>query len=232
MNTILTHIRPTQIKTLYNSLFYKSSKDKTDMVLEPLQAIVQLAILSLCPIGTKLTIQENILYLQQPNVIQPISRWYNADKKDDLLFLFQVVRRFIKWYNPRNNTNSPISIELYRLIVGMAVQGLDKLIKTYSSIDCNTITQVVNMYKNLLQTHDNQDIDKLFSDNGLNMDEVFQRIISLYSEMTINIINNFLLLISNETDDACLLDFIEGFNLIIKKTNTMIKNWIKENLIF
>ena len=117
MNTILTHIRPTQIKTLYNSLFYKSSKDKTDMVLEPLQAIVQLAILSLCPIGTKLTIQENILYLQQPNVIQPISRWYNADKKDDLLFLFQVVRRFIKWYNPRNNTNSPISIELYRLIV-------------------------------------------------------------------------------------------------------------------
>ena len=114
----------------------------------------------------------------------------------------------------------------------MAVQGLDKLIKTYSSIDCNTITQVVNMYKNLLQTQDNQDIDKLFSDNGLNMDEVFQRIISLYNEMTINIINNFLLLISNETDDACLLDFIEGFNLIIKKTNTMIKNWIKENLIF
>lgn len=232
MNTILTHIRPTQIKTLYNSLFYKSSKDKTDMVLEPLQAIVQLAILSLCPIGTKLTIQENILYLQLPNVIQPISRWYNADKKDDLLFLFQVIRRFIKWYNPRNNTSSPISIELYRLIVGMAVQGLDKLIKTYSSIDCNTITQVVNMYKNLLQTQDNQDIDKLFSDNGLNMDEVFQRIISLYNEMTINIINNFLLLISNETDDTCLLDFIEGFNLIIKKTNTMIKNWIKENLIF
>jgi hypothetical protein len=232
MNTILTNITPTQIKTLYNSLFYKSSKDKTDMVLEPLQAIVQLAILSLCPIGTKLTIQENILYLQLPNVIQPISRWYNADKKDDLLFLFQVIRRFIKWYNPRNNTSSPISIELYRLIVGMAVQGLDKLIKTYSSIDCNTITQVVNMYKNLLQTHDNQDIDKLFSDNGLNMDEVFQRIISLYNEMTINIINNFLLLISDETDDACLLDFIEGFNLIIKKTNTMIKNWIKENLIF
>ena len=232
MNTILTNITPTQIKTLYNSLFYKSSKDKTDMVLEPLQAIVQLAILSLCPIGTKLTIQENILYLQQPNVIQPISRWYNADKKDDLLFLFQVIRRFIKWYNPRNNTNSPISIELYRLIVGMAVQGLDKLIKTYSSIDCNTITQVVNMYKNLLQTQDNQDIDKLFSDNGLNMDEVFQRIISLYNEMTINIINNFLLLISNETDDDCLFDFIEGFNLIIKKTNTMTKNWIKENLIF
>jgi len=232
MNTILTNITPTQIKTLYNSLFYKSSKDKTDMVLEPLQAIVQLAILSLCPIGTKLTIQENILYLQLPNVIQPISRWYNADKKDDLLFLFQVVRRFIKWYNPRNNTNSPISIELYRLIVGMAVQGLDKLIKTYSSIDCNTITQVVNMYKNLLQTQDNQDVDILFSDSGLNMDEVFQRIISLYNEVTINIINNFLILISNETDDASLLDFIEGFNLIIKKNNTMIKNWIKENLIF
>ena len=84
----------------------------------------------------------------------------------------------------------------------------------------------------MLQTQDNQDVDILFSDSGLNMDEVFQRIISLYNEVTINIINNFLILISNETDDASLLDFIEGFNLIIKKNNTMIKNWIKENLIF
>lgn len=231
MNTIISNITPTQIKNLYISLFYKSNKDKTDMVLEPLQATIQVAILSLCPIGTKLTIQENILYLQQPNAIQPISRWYNADKKDDLLFLFQVIRRFIKWYNPRNNTNSPMSMELYRLIVGMAVQGLDKLIKTYSSGDFNTITQVVNMYKNLLQTQDNQDVDKIFSEDGANIDEVFQRIVSLYDEPTVMFINNFLSLISNENEEGVILDFIEGFNLIIKKKNKMIQNWIKKNLV-
>ena len=231
MNTIISNITPTQIKNLYISLFYKSNKDKTDMVLEPLQATIQVAILSLCPIGTKLTIQENILYLQQPNAIQPISRWYNADKKDDLLFLFQVIRRFIKWYNPRNNTNSPMSMELYRLIVGMAVQGLDKLIKTYSSGDFNNITQVVNMYKNLLQTQDNQDVDKIFSEDGANIDEVFQRIVSLYDEPTVMFINNFLSLISNENEEGVILDFIEGFNLIIKKKNKMIQNWIKKNLV-
>ena len=59
-------------------------KDKIDMILEPLQAMIQLALLSICPIGTKLRIQENILYLQTPTITQSISRWYNSDKKDDL----------------------------------------------------------------------------------------------------------------------------------------------------
>lgn len=230
MNTILTNITPTQIKTLYSSLCYKT-KDKTDMVLEPLQAIIQLAILGVCPVGTKLTIQENILYLQQPTVIQPISRWYNSDKKDDLLFLFQVIRRFIKWYNPLNNANSPISIELYKLIVGMAIQGLEKLIKTYNTIDCNTITQLVNMYKNLLQTMEGQEADKLFSENGVNMDEVFQKIITVYDSTILSLISNALTIISCETDEVVVLEFIDGFNLMLKKNNKLIHNWIKENLI-
>ena len=106
-------------KALYNYLsFYKypNGKDKINMVLEPLQAMIQLALLSLSPIGTKLTIQENILYLQSPNIIQPVSRWYNSDKKDDLYFLFQVIKRFIKWYNPIINKDSLMNEELYKLI--------------------------------------------------------------------------------------------------------------------
>ena len=65
------------------------------MILEPLQAMVQLALLSICPIGTKLRIQENILQLQFPTLIQPITRWYNADKKDDVYFLYGVIKRYL-----------------------------------------------------------------------------------------------------------------------------------------
>ena len=32
------------------------------MILEPLQSMIQLALLSICPVGTKLRIKENILY--------------------------------------------------------------------------------------------------------------------------------------------------------------------------
>jgi len=230
MNAILTNISPSNVKQLYVSLFYKT-KDKADMVLEPLQAIIQLAMLSVCPVGTKLAIKENILYLQPPTVMQPLSRWYNSDKKDDLLFLFQVIRRFIKWYNPTNNRSSPISLELYKLLVNMAIQGLDKLFKTYISLECNTIMQVVNMYKNLLQTMDNQDVDKIFNDTGINMDEVFQKIITIYDSTLLSLISNALTIVDNETDEIILLEFINGFNLMLKKNNITIQNWIKDNLI-
>ena len=133
MNTI---INAYQIKNFYRP------KDKIDMILEPLQSMVQLALLGRTPIGTKLAIYENILYLQTPTFIQPISRWYNADKKDDLFFLFQVIKRFIKWYNPTVSSKSPLTEELYQIIVKMSVEGLNNLLKTYSSSDSNAVSQV------------------------------------------------------------------------------------------
>ena len=57
---------------------------KGSMILEPLQSMIQLALLSLCPIGTKLTIHDNIVSLHYPTLIQPLARWYHSDRKDDL----------------------------------------------------------------------------------------------------------------------------------------------------
>ena len=49
---------------------FKIIKERSDMILEPLQVLVQLGILSFCPVGTKLSISENILQLQEPSVYQ------------------------------------------------------------------------------------------------------------------------------------------------------------------
>ena len=114
---------------LYNTFIYNKQKDKVDMILEPLQSMLQLALLSICPVGTKLRIKENILYLQMPNIAQPIVRWYNADKKDDLYFLYAVIKRFITWYNPTLNNKSMMSMELYQLIITMSIEGLNNLFK-------------------------------------------------------------------------------------------------------
>jgi hypothetical protein len=233
MNTILYNFNPSHIKSLYNSMSFSKAKDKLDMILEPLQAMIQIALLGMCPIGTKLTIQENILYLQHPTVIQPISRWYNADKKDDLLFLFQVIRRFIKWYNPSNNGNSsPISLELYQLIIRMSIRGLESLLKTYNTTDVTTVIQIVGMYKNILQTTDDIDVDKIFSEKGIYMDEVFQNIVSIYDPTIINLISNSLVLIERETDEGEIANFIQGLNLLMSKINKQIQNWIKVKMIF
>ena len=60
MNTIL-NFAPTQLKNIYNNFIQSKIKGKQNIILEPLQVMVQLALLSFCPIGTKITINNNIL---------------------------------------------------------------------------------------------------------------------------------------------------------------------------
>ena len=210
-------------------------KDKIDMILEPLQAMIQLALLSICPIGTKLRIQENILYLQIPTFTQSISRWYNSDKKDDLYFLYSVVKRYIKWYNPAVNKKSPLSADLYQLITKMAKEGFDNLFKTYSSSDSNTVIHVIQMYKNLLEyNNDKILIDEYIVDvekNKVNIDEVFERIIDIYDPHILQITQHTLLMMQEENDPSNQGYHLDGLNQMFIKYNKTIKEWIKINLI-
>ena len=210
-------------------------KDKIDMILEPLQAMIQLALLSICPIGTKLRIQENILYLQTPTITQSISRWYNSDKKDDLYFLYTVVKRYMKWYNPALNKKSPLSADLYQLITTMAKEGFDNLFKTYSSSDSNTVIHVIQMYKNLLEyNNDKILVDEYIVDvekNKVNIDEVFERIIDIYDPHILQITQHTLLMMQEENDPSNQGHHLDGLNQMFMKYNKTIKEWIKINLI-
>jgi hypothetical protein len=52
------------LNILYSTIKSKKKKERFETILEPLQAIIQLSLLSILPIGTKIAIHENILYLQ------------------------------------------------------------------------------------------------------------------------------------------------------------------------
>jgi hypothetical protein len=226
MNTLLT--KTEQLKTLYTNASPHKTKEKIDMVLEPFQSMIQIALLSVSPIETKLAIQENILYLQISGFTQPISRWYYSDKKDDLYFLFQVIKRFIKWYNPEISKNSPLSKDLYDLIIKMSIKGLENLIKTYNNN--NNIAQVIYMYKNVLESNEN--INQLKTpDDKIGIDIIFENIIKIYNNDLISLINNLLLIISTEDNLVHINNYIHGLNLIMTKNNNLIKSWIKSNLV-
>lgn len=227
MNTILL-LQQYQITNLYNSLLFHKSKEKNHMVLEPLQSIIQIALLSCCKVGTKLTIQNNLLFLQIPSLVQPISRWYYADKKDDLYFLFPVIKKFIKWYNPINK-KSPISKELYDLIIKMSINGLKNLIKTYNNSKNITVIQVINMYIELLSINDNN--NQIIIDDNVNIDEIFEKIITIYKPNLLNIIHSTMLILEEEDNMESVNNYITGLNLIMKNNNKEIQNWIQSKLI-
>jgi hypothetical protein len=49
------------INFIYSTIRSKRKKERFETILEPLQAILQISYLSFAPIGTKLTIHNNII---------------------------------------------------------------------------------------------------------------------------------------------------------------------------
>ena len=130
----------------------KRKKERFETILEPLQAILQIGYLSFAPIGTKLTIHNNILKIQIPNYSQPVIRWYNNDTQEDLFYLFNIFYRFKKFYHFLNDSKTnPENKKLYDLLIELAKTGIGNLIRTYSQTDKIHILHTLQMYKGMLE---------------------------------------------------------------------------------
>lgn len=138
----------TGISLLYSSMNL-SKKERLSTILEPLQSMVQLALLSFTPFGTKLSIYENLLHIQFNNWNQSIIRNYYNDKKDDLYYLFNVINRFNKFYV--NNTEKEEEKILFKLLNELAYNGLYNLIQTYTYKNNINIVNTLNMYKSMIK---------------------------------------------------------------------------------
>ena len=225
METIF-NLGSTHIRNIYNNIIQNKIKNKQNIILEPLQVMIQLSLLSFCPLGTKLTIQNNIILLQPPTITQPINRWFNYDKKDDIYHLFQVIKRFIKWYN---NNNNIVSESLYNMLINLAKIGIDNLIKTYQTTDMLTIIPVLAMYKELFTNNDYKETkDDL---NNKDIDKIFYNIHTIYSKEILNVIYHLLGLIEIEKSQNIIDNYICSVNIILQNINNKITIWINENLM-
>ena len=151
---IVSIVRMEAIKSLYY-LFHSDKKERVEMILEPLQAMTQLAVMTYCPVGSKLSISNNLLCIQIPSWTQSVTRSYNHDKKDDLFFLFSVINRFNSFYLFLKGKQGKTS-ELFDILVDMSKTGLDKIIQTYSrgGGDYTHLLQTLKMYRKMLERPD------------------------------------------------------------------------------
>lgn len=141
------------INFIYSTIRTKRKRERFETILEPLQAILQIGYLSFAPIGTKLTIHNNILQIQIPNYSQPVIRWYNNDTQEDLFYLFNIFYRFKKFYHFLNDSKaSPENKKLYDLLIDLAKSGIGNLIRTYSQTDKIHILHTLQMYKTILES--------------------------------------------------------------------------------
>ena len=218
-------------------------KERSDMILEPLQVMTQLAILSYSPIGTKVSVSDNILQLHKPHLFQGVYRWYNSDGKDDLYYLFHAIRRYYKWYKKElvsdddDEDNSDFEQEaddennkimIFNYILKCGISGLDKLIQTYSATEQTTITHTLQLYKNILSM-ETPDVFKNASEDSVSIDTVFQNIKSVYSDNMLELLYNGLVIL-DKCEEIYKPYYIDGLLKIVTPTNDQIRKWIREKL--
>lgn len=200
----------------------KRKNDKLDTILDPLHTMIQLAVLSVCPVHTKLSISNNNVYLQKPLLSQSIVRWYQDDKFQDLFYIFNSCKLFSTFYKKKLVEIKDESNNLYHLLIHKALEGIDLLIQTYSFKKNNHVTELLKLYKFIL------------TDNGINtnptseqkeLNKVFVNINSLYSKNELYSI--FYLLLTSRKNKSYATDALDTF---LSEKRRQIQNWIHKNM--
>ena len=166
-----THIH--RIQTMQNTLQFiagtiKKPKERFETILEPLQSVLQIGLLSFYPIGSKLAIHNNILTVQGPGYTQQVRRWYNNDKKEDVFYLYNVFSRFHKFYRQVLDDGATGTAsenrKLFLLLIELAKGGINNLTRTYNQTDKIHILHTLQMYKGML---DNPELIRRLGGSGM-----------------------------------------------------------------
>lgn len=202
----------------------KNMKEQSDMILEPLQVMITLSILGFCPIGTKITISNNTLYLHRPTMVQGLLRWWEGDSKDDLYYLFHAIRRYYKWYKNENN-------KLFKELLVLAQKGIKNLIKTYQKAEKKSILHTLSLYGSILELETPDLFNKTTDDKeSVTIDKVFETVKSLYDNKILLIVSCMFKMLSSTENVDDIDNYIEALNMTLEPTNKIVRNWIQENL--
>jgi hypothetical protein len=120
------------------------------LILDPLSVIIKLAILSNKPVGTKLLIQNNVIYFQEPGPFQSLCRVIYKSNKTDLQYMYNPINIACLQFLTKTFVEKTTRIKNLFLC---AQNGLKKLIETYKS--CSIITITLNYYYVILTNHIN-----------------------------------------------------------------------------
>jgi len=164
-------------------------------ILDPLSVIIKLAILSKKQIGTKISVYNNVLYIQEVGIFQSLVRYLFKSNKIDIQYLYNPIEiacnYFLNEQNLRNNQN------IKNLFID-AQKGINILIETYKTY--TIITHTLYMYYNIISNY----LGERFNKNLFIKDNISE----LYNKELINKLN----LIWNNDRIKIILNMMEYIN--------------------
>lgn len=184
-------------------------------ILDPLSVIIKLAIISNKPVGTKLRISENVIYLQEPGPFQALCRYFLKNNKTDIQYLYNPIEFACKNYLVKNIIQqNPKIKDLFKC----AQQGLLKLIDTYKG--CSVMRICLNYYFSLISNYlEEKNNENLFRKDGMSpfyTNEILEKLHKIWTQEKLKIILNLTTFLSNdesaETNVKSLETIMDGID--------------------
>jgi hypothetical protein len=184
-------------------------------ILDPLSVIIKLAIISNKPIGTKLRIDNNVIYLQEPGPFQAISRYFYKSNKTNIQYLYNPIEIACNYYLTKEVTQkNPKIKDLFKC----SQNGLLKLIETYKASSIMRIC--LNYYLSLISNHlEEKNNNLLFLKDGMTTfykNENMEKLYKIWSQDKIKIVLNLTTFLLNddnaETNVKSLETIMDGID--------------------
>jgi hypothetical protein len=166
-------------------------------LLDPLSVIIKLAIIGNKPVGTKLLIQNNVIYFQEPGMFQSLTRMFYNTNKTDLQYMYNPIQIACTTFLSKDN------IQKYPRIKNLFVcaqNGLKKLMETYKS--CSIITLCLNYYYAIITNYVEQKYnDSIFYKDavtGLYSKELIESLNEQWTTERIKVVLDLIMFLTND----------------------------------
>jgi hypothetical protein len=205
-----------------NSIPDDNTNNLRIFLLDPLSVIIKLTIINNKPIGTKIRIYNNIIYLQEPGPFQSICRYLLKNNKTDIQYLYNPIELACKYYlNKKITQQYPKIKDLFRC----AQNGILKLIETYKN--CSIMRISLNYFYSLISNHiDEKNDETLFRKDCMSVfytDEILGKLCDIWTPEKIKIVLNLTTFLSS--DDSAVLN-VKSLETIIDGIDQTVTNII------
>jgi hypothetical protein len=166
-------------------------------ILDPLSMIIKLAIIGNKPIGTKILIQNNIIYLQEPGPFQALCRYILSTNKTDLQYMYNPIQIACQTFLSKEIIQKTPRMKSLFIC---AQSGIERLKETYKT--CSMICLCLNYYHtiitNFVEEVYNETIFRKDSMSSLYTKEIIGKLNTQWTQEKIKIILDLISFLNND----------------------------------
>lgn len=192
-------------------------------ILDPLSVIIKLAIISNKPVGTKIMIQNNVIFFQEPGVFQAFCRYVLNTNKSDLQYMYNPIHAACQHFLKKEYIDATPRIKSLFKCAQLGIEKLKETYKDYSTI-CLSLNYFYIIINNFVEQIYNENIFCKDNMTILYNNEVIEKLNSQWTKEKIKIILD---LISFLTNDKMASNNVKSVENIMSNIDTETRDLIK-----